>query len=114
MGDYPTNAELKTIRHWPGTFKGLWEYVKSIWWGADWGIHEDFSSEKYKLELHTGGWSGNESIISAFEKSKCRFFWWNHVKWERGGHYYFEIYPSTWDRDMSFKPADNAKDANNA
>ena len=41
------------------------------------------------LELHTGGWSGNEDII---DKLSDTLFW--MICWEstrRGGHYYFEI-----------------------
>ncbi len=41
------------------------------------------------LEFHTGGWSGAEDLIDAMLKN----FWINHLhtKWERGGHFYFEL-----------------------
>lgn len=100
MDVYPTEKELRAIRNWKGTFKGLWEYVVSLWNYRDWGVVEDFSGETYKLELHTAGWSGNEDIIAAFQKSKCLFFFMFHTKWERGGHYYFEVYPTVWDKEV--------------
>jgi hypothetical protein len=42
-----------------------------------------------KLELHTGGWSGNEEIISVLQNSMFWVMYWQ--KSERGGHYYFEL-----------------------
>lgn len=96
MSDYPSASELHKIRNWNGTFRELWEYVASLWSYPEWGVVEDFNGEVYKLELHTAGWSGNEDIIEAFRKSKCMFFYMYHTKWERGGHYYFEVYPNTW------------------
>ena len=45
-------------------------------------------SGKITIELHTGGWSGNEDLIRALQKS---YFWsfWRISK--VGGHYYFKI-----------------------
>jgi hypothetical protein len=41
------------------------------------------------LEFHTGGWSGAEELIDAM----LAHFWirYFHTKWERGGHFSFEI-----------------------
>lgn len=41
------------------------------------------------VAFHTGGWSGAEDLIDAM----LRNFWINHLhtKWERGGHFYFEL-----------------------
>ncbi len=44
------------------------------------------------LELHTGGHSENEAIINKLLKNKLFCMMW-YAKWERGGHYYFEINP---------------------
>lgn len=40
------------------------------------------------IEIHTGGWSDNEEIISYFRKTR----WWeqNIVFTRHGGHYYFD------------------------
>jgi hypothetical protein len=50
------------------------------------------------LELHTFGWSGNESIVDALDKNVL--FW--MTCWEqsnRGGHYKFEIPMNLWEID---------------
>jgi hypothetical protein len=84
---YPTEAELKLITEWDviNDVKGLIEFIKEQW------IYEEyFKYEPPLLELHTGGWSGHESVIGALERNLIFWgvFW---QKSERGGHYYFEI-----------------------
>lgn len=45
-----------------------------------------------RLELHTGGWSGNEDIIEELHSTNKHMFWLFHwQKSKRGGHYYFKI-----------------------
>ena len=41
------------------------------------------------IEYHTGGWSGAEELINTM----LSHFWIRHLhtKWERGGHFYFEV-----------------------
>lgn len=86
---YPDEKELKIIRDWDllkSGVDGLLDFIEQIWWWPDWG----FIRKGKKLELHTGGWSGNESIIAALE-SNLMFWILLWVKSERGGHYWFEI-----------------------
>lgn len=74
--------DLSNLPHYLNLVISHWEY-------ADWGVAYNHSTGV--LELHTAGWSGNESIISAMEKT--RMFWslfW--LRSERGGHYYFELF----------------------
>lgn len=42
-----------------------------------------------RIEFHTGGWSGAEDLIDAL----LGHFWIRHfhTRWERGGHFYFEV-----------------------
>ncbi len=62
------------------------ELIKECW-------DNQYGSAKYNngvLELHTGGWSENEEILSAIQMNKN--FWWKY--WTvvtRGGHYWFVI-----------------------
>lgn len=88
---YPTEEELNIVKNWDCKDpKGLVDYIESIWWMADWGFKLT-GKKVLKLELHTGGWSGNEDIIDALQNT---FLWW--LYWEksvRGGHYYFVIRP---------------------
>ena len=85
---YPTEDELKTIKEFDltkRTVRELLDYIEPRWEYGDWG----FKRTKHRLELHTGGWSGNEDIISALMDN---FMFW-HMYWKstrRGGHYIFD------------------------
>jgi hypothetical protein len=83
---YPTESLLEYVRTYPLIEKGpeeLLRVLESNWYFGDWG----FEHSGDLLELHTGGWSGNEEMIRALKEN---FFW--NLYWEssrRGGHYYF-------------------------
>lgn len=99
---YPTETALKLIEEWHWTdCKGLLEFIHSIWHLRSWGWTEvDASalrreSEDYDekggglLFVSTAGWSGNESLISAFKNNSMAW----HLCWiqsRRGGHYIFK------------------------
>lgn len=89
---YPTEEELKKIEEWDfrkNSIQDFLTFLESIWWMPDWGFKLK-GKRVLKLELHTGGWSGNESIMEAIEKN---FVFWM-VCWRqsnRGGHFYFKI-----------------------
>ncbi len=100
---YPTDAELKKIKNWDYElgFKSLVDYIESIWWMPDWGFklykgrdHLFKNKRVIKLQLHTGGWSGNEEIIGALQQN---FMFWSlsFYKHIAGGHFWFEI-KSAW------------------
>ena len=94
---YPTEAALELIEKWHWTDTTGWlEFIKSIWWAADWGWNEgeephewDEGKNCYRYHVSTGGWSGNESIIHAMQKNDFHWYliW---VQSRRGGHYIFE------------------------
>ncbi len=96
---YPTEQALEIVNlwHWddiPGWFK----FIKELWWSPDMLWTEKTESHDYKKDksvhryyISTGGWSGNESIIHAMQKSEMNW----HLTWvqsRRGGHYIFEEY----------------------
>jgi len=95
--EYHTEKELKRIQKWPTKdINGLIEHLRKIWnyenyFVTKWGRDTLFGNRQVLIvEMHTGGWSGNEGIIEALEKNKSFWFmWW--FKSERGGHYYFEV-----------------------
>jgi hypothetical protein len=104
--EYHTEKELKEIQNWDikdahnlvKRLRDMWEYKNYFIenWGLD-RIHK--KKPVLLLELHTGGWSGNEDIIEALQRHKLFWLmWW--CKEERGGHYYFEINFS----QIGFKP----------
>lgn len=94
---YPTEEALTLIEKWHWSDADGWfEFIKSIWWSADWGWSEkeephDWKEDVIVSRIHasTGGWSGNESIIRAMEANTMMW----HLNWvqsRRGGHYIFE------------------------
>lgn len=89
---YPTEEELEIIKNWDLTKKSVTElldFVYQIWWTPDWGYRLT-GKHILKLELHTGGWSGNELIIRSLKENL--FFWPMYYTQHRaGGHYYFKM-----------------------
>ncbi len=89
---YPTEEILMVVEKWDIVKYGsdqLLELVRNLWnWREDLFI---LKGKKIKtLVLHTGGWSGNESIIYSLKRNFVfwGFYWEKHI---RGGHYYFKI-----------------------
>ena len=118
---YPLERQLKKIENFdvmksPDHPLKLFHYIRTIWHWPDWGYYEhwgfNFIRKKvFKIECHTGGWSGNECIIQALEKNKWvwAFFWEKSV---RGGHFYFEIDKSYFKKekgDLPSQPASSAR-----
>lgn len=94
---YPTKEWLRFIKLYkPSDEIPIMSFVALLmdgWWAADWGIvlHKKYKGKR-KLELHTGGWSGNEDIIDAILANiYLTHFAMRYIKWLTGGHYYFEI-----------------------
>ena len=86
MMHYPSEVVLRFLEKetsidvpFIATIEGEWEFADCdffVWKGE-------------VLELHTGGWSGNEDIIRALQRNKA--FWKLLEKEEAGGHYYFKL-----------------------
>jgi len=92
---YPTPETLKEIACWPmGDYSAMMDYVRAAWADAGKfegpkyvpppGIVETERVEADWYRLATGGWSGNENIVSAMQDNLM--FW--AIAWEasfRGG-----------------------------
>lgn len=90
--EYPEEDELKTIENWKHTdFPGLMKYIKGLWKYPQYWNEIPYKDPNHtKYEISTGGWSGNEDIISAMMNNSM--FW--AVCWlssRRGGHYEFQV-----------------------
>lgn len=93
---YPTRKTQKMIREWNFlNAKSLIDFIQERWAYANSGyfkIHFKKGTNGVPdmcVDMHTAGWSGNEILIKALLKNPfARLF---HTKWEKGGHYYFEI-----------------------
>ena len=99
--DYPTDAVLKRIAEWDALKDacGCLEFVAEAWHWPDFVKYQLTPAEREVvladdgdefLRLATGGWSGNESLISAmFENTLLRAFTWRLSS--RGGLHIFEF-----------------------
>ncbi len=98
---YPTIDEIRKVVQWDGINDpfGLVDFLREIWHWQEWGLEKKNGRTEIgrkpclRVYLHTGGWSGNETIIDALQEN---FFWtifW--VNSHRGGHFEFEI-PLDW------------------
>ncbi len=83
---YPEEDELETIRKWDLTKKpaaDLLEYFESLY-NTHYG---SFYLGRNELELITGGWSANESLIDALSENWFWTIYWKQSN--RGGRYLF-------------------------
>ena len=89
---YPTDAALDVIRlwHW-NDIKGWFKFIESIW-SKQYGRWSEYgwsgSEFETAIDVATGGWSGNESIICAM-KNNSLMWTLNWYQSTRGGHYIF-------------------------
>lgn len=95
---YPTEEWLNYIKNYkPDESLPLLTFVEKIlvdgWYMSDCGfkLYKRYKGKR-KLELHTGGWSGNEETIAAIKSNMwLTHFQMRYVMWRTGGHYYFEL-----------------------
>ena len=91
---YPTLEDLRKIHEFEGTRKKWLSIFVLYAEYAEWGFRirngrDSLNKACVKVEISTGGWSGNEDIISELEGTFFWFiYWWSS---RRGGHYEFRI-----------------------
>lgn len=82
--DYPSEEILDKVRHWKWhDFEGLAQFLCENWHWNDEYAHFDGVT----LTLHTGGWSGNEDLISSIAPAVKGLYLYS---FQRGGHYIFK------------------------
>jgi len=89
---YPEKKELQFIREFDLTKNSpavLIEYMRERWRWPDY-LSIQSTGNGFWVEMHTGGWSGNEEMIEALQ-ANCLFFPLYWKKTMAGGHYYFKI-----------------------
>ena len=93
---YPTEETLEKIKKWEYSdgWLELMQFVGKAWHWPEYCTATDalnyWDKPVLRYRLVTGGWSGNESIITALEGN---FIFWN-MCWQeshRGGKHIFEI-----------------------
>ena len=92
MNGYPDESILRKIKRWDGKdVEIMIGWIMEAWNGTYGSLFLFEGSKKKKLTLITGGWSGNEDVMSAINKNM--FFdmlFWQMSK--RGGLHEYEIY----------------------
>ena len=94
---YPTYEWLQFIKKYqPDESMPILKFIEILtegWYYDNWGvILRKKRGGIRKLELHTGGWSGNEEIIHVILNNEyLTWYKMRYVTWMAGGHYYFEI-----------------------
>lgn len=86
--DEETLEEIKNI--YPINKENLNKLIYILQENWHWKDYIIYDKEKGCLQLHTGGWSGNEEIIIALEQNYI-FWMWCWYKSKRGGHYWFDL-----------------------
>ena len=84
---YPEQFELNVIAQWAAKYYRMMDFIKARWHYANDGY---WRQNGRLFFLSTGGWSGNEEIISAMQKNWI--FWmfcWRVSRY--GGHYVFRL-----------------------
>lgn len=88
MSIYPDEDLLNSIKTYDILKSPTEDFIQLII--QNWYYPDYVKYDGKELELHTGGWSGNESIIESLQEN---YLFWS-LCWEkstRGGHYWFDI-----------------------
>ncbi len=94
---YPTDAALELVTNFAGTPHQLFDLVKSVWYTTDFATVADRPvDDEYEVVLITTGWSGNESLIGALDRSwvVSSQFWYSSA---RGGKHVYRVRTELWD-----------------
>lgn len=96
---YPHVVEIARVKVWPvenmADLHALMAYVRDRWKYPDYWAEGDETDEAFRgnfreYRVSTGGWSGNEDLVSALEANMM----WSMIapwEWRRGGHYVWRI-----------------------
>jgi len=89
--EYPSEEDLKIIEKWDDLSdpKGWFDFIRDVWDCPEYGWDVKESDRFITYKMSTGGWSGNEDIVSAMSKSIMWPFTWEQSS--RGGHFVFQI-----------------------
>lgn len=87
---YPTEEWLQYIRDFNGDILDFLGLLMDGWSGG-FKLHRKYRGKR-KLELRTGGWSGNEEIVSAILYNvNLTHVYMRYTMWRAGGYYCFEL-----------------------
>jgi len=98
---YPDDKEIEAIEKWDYMDAlSLIGFIEERWQYKDWGFKKKWAKDSFQkkdwvlhIEMHTGGWSGNEDLINALLRNRMATVILNYRMWKAGGHYWFEFDP---------------------
>lgn len=93
--EYPSDYALDVVSNFHGTPRQLVELITYLWRWKDMVQVRAHWHGEIDVVLVTGGWSGNESIISALDNTMFSFRWWEMTK--RGGLHMYKVRADDWD-----------------
>ncbi|WP_159601627.1 hypothetical protein [Agromyces humi] len=96
---YPTSEDLERIHGFRGSPEQLVELISGLWRPEDF-VTVTPGDDAVKVRFVTGGWSGNEELIGALDRTMLRLFW---SKSERGGLHEYEIPVGIWGHEFDLR-----------
>lgn len=93
---YPSEYALEVMSSFVGSPHQLVDLIRHLW-------HWDYVRVRppwngvIEVQLVTGGWSGNESVVTALEDTMFHFRWWDSS--HRGGLHVYKINVRDWERE---------------
>lgn len=96
---YPTEEELAHLAAFEGSPHQLVEYVHELWSYPDFvkvtDVVDTWGRARKRVEMVTGGWSGNEDIGSTLAGTLFHLAWWEST--HRGGLTVYDVPADQWD-----------------
>jgi hypothetical protein len=95
---YPTEWGLQQLRQFHGTPLQFVDLIRGLWWvptpvSIDELVNAD-GKAVVRVRLVTGGWSGNEEVISGLRYTFFHVFYWESS--HRGGLHIYEVPKGNW------------------
>ena len=96
---YPTEWGIQRLREFHGAPSALVDLLWELWWTPTLTSAEEYFNAEGKVvmrvRLATGGWSGNEQIISELGRTFFGLRFWEQSN--RGGLHIYEVPIGEWD-----------------
>jgi hypothetical protein len=102
VNGYPTETAITAVQNFRGTPHGLVVLLSELWAGGEYVIVNDSRDDLVEVRFITVGWSGNEDLIAAMEKSLFGMMFLESS--HRGGLHIYRIPTAKWNTKFSNLP----------
>lgn len=96
---YPTEWGIAAVRHFHGSPTALVDLLEQLWWTPSLMTVDEWLDNQLRnvvrVSLATGGWSGNETVIDALDKSRFHLLYWESS--HRGGLHVYTVPQTEWE-----------------